>query len=1087
MYVHIVANYGVNPPINRFTGPLPSDLGNLDQLYYLDFGTNYFTGPIPASIGSIGSPLSKLPLNYLFLNYNLLTGGIPEALMQLNRLYEFYLNNNFLAGPIPVHVGNLSILNIFCAHNNMLSGQLPGSFSTMRALVELFLQGNKFTGPFAQVFNSSVQRHLADVDISSNNLSGPLPAEVFNLRSLNTFAAVSNCITGSLPIDVCGARRLGYLALDGMNTATNCRKLIFPEVQQITTYTRVHDFEGGLPSCIFNMTALNTLHLSGVGLNYAFPSDLVISPILSDLSLSNNIITGIIPDSIQLKVWNNLDLSYNRITGTLRSDFPVYPSTSALNLVVNRLSGNIPLSMMYSVNISILEGNLFYCDANRYPLPVNDPDYDNYACGSNSFDTSLIIWSVFLSIYLICCIALLLALRYLNPLKTTYNVFLTSIWECSTNLDLWMSVFYRNGEELIKDCPNICKMGQFLANYRSTVLGLTAVIAVVFLPLVYLLTYVSYSLTDEYTWTITIAFISGQTTAFVLLAFLMLWMVTTIWAFNRNIMTLFPIDKNLEGMHTPLKMSSFFSSEIIKTDPIVRSHFFHNVILVGVFVLNILLVVPMNCLYVYITIYYDTTVVGLAQLGMACFKIVWMDLALTEILRKAASYSTTIGLSLLDPQLLSGGSSRRLSSNHVDRESIPASTAEKEIKLTQRILEMGLEARSIMFHVFLVLLNNIGFPIIAALFVSSNCFKNAFIPAPAVDASYQYLICASQYELYRGVLCTDRIENTVYTSYDPPFQYSYQCSSILVVNFSTIYVYMFTLVGFVGPILKVVLKLLHYRLYGETEAAVDDNSVLRSWFDFMLSPMLLPLYSNIPPQLPILFDRRRFIIRILAFTSIFLSYGVTCSPVAVILFAGIVSTTVFEQACIGRLLTLDEMKRNESNIITSKTEKSSGVGYRKILDNETEGICELIAPTVWVVCPFLSLFYAFFIFDAMGSEVGWRATVAYALIMAFTPIIIWLAIKVYQIPFIQELIHTKDEDGQPTLISKIFSWIFVEAPDDALQKSGVATSRRRSTDTSVILELSRTEHQLSFAWDNKVDADRDTEVAHVANPMTVAT
>eukprot|EP01036_Dinobryon_divergens_P030042 gene30042-39233_t len=1097
--VHIRSLVVLQLYTNMLTGTLPPDLDKLGSLYYLDFGSNYFTGTIPESIGNIGATASKLPLNYLFLNYNLFTGGIPPLLMRLDHLYEFYLNNNFLTGPLPENVGNLTRLNIFCVHNNMLTGHLPSSFSNLHSLVELFVEDNNFTGPIGQIFNSSVQRILSDIDLSSNSLSGTLPADVFSLKSLNSFAAVSNCITGSLPMSICEADQLNFLALDGMNTAANCRKPIFPAIKWLTTYTRVHNLEDGIPSCVFNLSSLQTLHLSGVGLNYALPSDLVISPTLSDLSLSNNIVTGIIPDSIQLRYWNNLDLSYNRITGTLRSDFPAYPSTSALNLAVNRLSGDIPTSLMYSLNISILEGNLFSCDSNRYPLPVNDPHYDNYACGSNSFDTSLIIWSGFCSIYLICAIALVLALRYLKQLEAYYNYLVAFVLTCSTSLAVWMSVFYENGGELGKDCPNIYQLGHFLKNLRSTAFWLTVGIIVVFLPLLIVLTYVSYSLTYEYTWTITIAYISGQNAAYILLVFLMLWLIVSMWAFNRNVLALFPIERKPSFKWSSFNISSFCSLEAIKTDPVVRGHFYHNSLLAVVFFANILFVVPMNCLYIYITIYYDSTVVDLAQLGMAVFKIIWMDFTLTEILRRAAVYSTDTGLSILSHRGSGSGSSSitsKESGNQVDNEVTNAPIDERDVDLTRRTLELELEARSIVFHVFLVLLNNIGFPIVAALFISSNCFINAFIPAPAVDASYQYLICASTFGLYRGLLCTDRVLDTVYTSYDPPFQYSYQCSSVLIVNFSTIYVYMFTLVGFVGPMFKVALKLIHYRLYGETESSSED--ALRKWLDLIVPPVLLPLYSEIPPQLPLLFDRRRFIVRILAFISIFLSYGVTCSPVAVVLLAGIVSTTVFDQACIGRLLTLDAEKRGnkDSSIISSSEQLSSSrVGYRQILDKETEGICALVAPTVWVICPFLSFFYAFFIFDVMGSEVGWRSSVAYAILMACTPIIVWMAIKLYQVPIVQEYVHTNDEDGRPTLLAKVFSEIFVEPPqlsqEDILRRSSRIANgygnHRRTSNMSMALNI-ELEHRLTIAWDNRVEADRDTfNSGPVSNPIIDST
>ena len=69
-------------PQRRLTGTLPSSIGNLTSLSYVDLGANSLTGTIPSSVGSLTS------LSQLFLDNNQLTGTIPST---LNNLYLAYL------------------------------------------------------------------------------------------------------------------------------------------------------------------------------------------------------------------------------------------------------------------------------------------------------------------------------------------------------------------------------------------------------------------------------------------------------------------------------------------------------------------------------------------------------------------------------------------------------------------------------------------------------------------------------------------------------------------------------------------------------------------------------------------------------------------------------------------------------------------------------------------------------------------------------------------------------------------------------------------------------------------------------------
>ncbi|KAH0721577.1 hypothetical protein KY285_006401 [Solanum tuberosum] len=98
---------------NNISGRIPNELGNLTELVSLDLYLNNLNGPIPPSLGKLQK------LRFLRLNNNSLNEGIPVSLTTIVALQVLDLSNNHLTGPVPVN-GSFSLFTPISFANNQL-------------------------------------------------------------------------------------------------------------------------------------------------------------------------------------------------------------------------------------------------------------------------------------------------------------------------------------------------------------------------------------------------------------------------------------------------------------------------------------------------------------------------------------------------------------------------------------------------------------------------------------------------------------------------------------------------------------------------------------------------------------------------------------------------------------------------------------------------------------------------------------------------------------------------------------------------------------------------------------------------------
>lgn len=160
---------------------------------------------------------------------------------------------------------------------------------------------------------------VSELDLSDNNLAGPLPAQLANLARLRTLALARNDLTGSAPA------WLGSLA------------------QLQTLDLSVNQLTGAIPAQLSNLTSLQTLNLGNNQLSGAIPSQLGSLASLQVLNLSSNALTGTIPAVLgSLSNLRDLSLQNNQLSGTIPAQLATLGALQRLVLLNNNLEGAIP-------------------------------------------------------------------------------------------------------------------------------------------------------------------------------------------------------------------------------------------------------------------------------------------------------------------------------------------------------------------------------------------------------------------------------------------------------------------------------------------------------------------------------------------------------------------------------------------------------------------------------------------------------------------------------------------------------------------------------------------------------------------------
>ncbi|KAK2639693.1 hypothetical protein Ddye_027488 [Dipteronia dyeriana] len=304
---------------NKFNNPLiPNWVFGLSGLDFLDLSSNGFQGPIPDGLGNLST------LRHLDLFSNHFNSSLPKWLSRFSRLEYLSLYSSDLQGSISSALGNMTSLKALDLSNTGLEGIIPTSFErlcNLRSISMSFTSLNSNISEVLDIFSKCVSATLELLDFSNCQLSGLLTDQLGQFKNLETLDLSNNSISGHIPSSLGELSSLRKLDLSHNKLNGTLSQIHFNNL------TRLVDFKAfGNSQIVVKVNSnwvppfqLRILKLRSCHMGPHFPSWLRSQKNLTDLDISNNGISDIIPDWFwkSLSQYRSLNLSHNQIHHTI--------------------------------------------------------------------------------------------------------------------------------------------------------------------------------------------------------------------------------------------------------------------------------------------------------------------------------------------------------------------------------------------------------------------------------------------------------------------------------------------------------------------------------------------------------------------------------------------------------------------------------------------------------------------------------------------------------------------------------------------------------------------------------------------------
>ncbi|XP_061984506.1 probable LRR receptor-like serine/threonine-protein kinase RFK1 isoform X3 [Populus nigra] len=244
--------------VNRLSGEIPKELGNITTLTYLSLEVNQISGIIPPDLGKL------INLQTLMLSSNRFTGNLPVSFSGLINLTDFRINDNNFSGAIPIFIQNWKKLERLEMHATGLEGPIPSNISLLNNLVELRISDiNGPTQSFPMLKNMTGMIRLT---LRSCKIFGEIPAYLWTMKSLELLDVSFNKLVGKIPASI-SVDRLRFIFLTRNLLSGDISDSILKDGSNVDlSYNNFALQSPGQPVCRENMNLnLNLFRSSSMG------------------------------------------------------------------------------------------------------------------------------------------------------------------------------------------------------------------------------------------------------------------------------------------------------------------------------------------------------------------------------------------------------------------------------------------------------------------------------------------------------------------------------------------------------------------------------------------------------------------------------------------------------------------------------------------------------------------------------------------------------------------------------------------------------------------------------------------------------
>ena len=228
--------------------------------------------------------------------------------------------------------------------SNGLTGNLPTELGQLVRITGLYLSFNQLTGTIPSELGDLVS--LRALSLWHNKLTGDIPRTLGNLGDLGNLDLASNQLSGEIPQALGKLTNLWKLSLHS-NQLTGA---IPGELGNLTELDELNLFNnrlsGEIPPELSNLHKVRLLFLSDNQLTGSIPPGLGNLTRLWNLSLSGNLLSGeLSPELGRLGNLRALYLEDNQFVGVIPPELGNLTDLRVLNLQNNRLAGEIPIEL----------------------------------------------------------------------------------------------------------------------------------------------------------------------------------------------------------------------------------------------------------------------------------------------------------------------------------------------------------------------------------------------------------------------------------------------------------------------------------------------------------------------------------------------------------------------------------------------------------------------------------------------------------------------------------------------------------------------------------------------------------------------